>query len=385
MTTEEILFCLLRNEICGTDLPADFDLTDKIGELYRLSKQHDIAHLIGDALLRNKLLSEGKAANVFREQVALAVFRYERQNAELERVSAALKEARIPFIPLKGAVIRNLYPKSWMRTSCDIDILVKKEQYFATGKYLAKKLGYNIKDYNSHDVSLYSQGNVHIELHHSLTEDNIFIYEEKILKNVWDYAFSVKKEAEYALSDEMFYFYHVAHMAKHVKNGGCGIRPFIDLYLLNHKVEFDRYKRKKLLEEGGLLKFSECCERLSEIWFGKKTHDETTTLLQDYILNGGIYGNIQNRASISKYLTKKRNIFSYLWKPYEELKYWYPNLSKHKWLLPFYEIKRWFQIAFGGALVYKFKENKILNNIEQGQIDKAEKLISDLGLKQDEN
>ncbi|MBO4954226.1 MAG: nucleotidyltransferase family protein, partial [Clostridia bacterium] len=34
----------------------------------------------------------------------------------------------IDFMPLKGAVIRQYYPEPWMRTSCDIDIHVKKDR-----------------------------------------------------------------------------------------------------------------------------------------------------------------------------------------------------------------------------------------------------------------
>ena len=115
------------------------------------------------------------------------------------------------------------------------------------------------------------------------------------------------------------------------------------------------------------------------------THDDTTALLQDFILNGGVYGNLKNRALIYEKTTPKKKIWSYIWKPYNELKYWYPRLAKHKWLLPFYEIKRWFTIVFCGTLSYKFKEKNILNKTEKEKRVKTDKLISDLGLKQDEN
>ena len=39
----------------------------------------------------------------------------------------ALEKAQIPFVPLKGSVIRKYYPEAWMRTSSDIDVLVHKE------------------------------------------------------------------------------------------------------------------------------------------------------------------------------------------------------------------------------------------------------------------
>ena len=39
-------------------------------------------------------------------------------------------------------------------------------------------------------------------------------------------------------------------MAKHFENGGCGVRPFIDLWILNHRRPFDRAKRESLLRDG---------------------------------------------------------------------------------------------------------------------------------------
>lgn len=55
------------------------------------------------------------------------VYCYKRMNYEYEQVCDALEKAEIPFIPLKGVVIREYYPEPWMRTSCDIDILVREK------------------------------------------------------------------------------------------------------------------------------------------------------------------------------------------------------------------------------------------------------------------
>ena len=36
--------------------------------------------------------------------------------------------------------------------------------------------------------------------------------------------------------------------------------------------------------------------------------------------------------------------------PYDDLKYYYPKLQDKKWLLPYYEVKRWCRLVFGGEL-----------------------------------
>ena len=53
------------------------------------------------------------------------------------------------------------------------------------------------------------------------------------------------------------YFYHIAHMAKHLQQGGCGIRTFIDLWILDNLPTIDTLKRNDLLKSGGLLQFSQ--------------------------------------------------------------------------------------------------------------------------------
>ena len=92
-------------------------------ELYKLSKAHDVAHLIGDALNRsgvferlpddiqeNERAAIAKVKDKFDKQIFTAVYRYENINYELERLKEMLEEAKIAYIPLKGSVIRKYYP-----------------------------------------------------------------------------------------------------------------------------------------------------------------------------------------------------------------------------------------------------------------------------------
>ena len=120
---------LIAGEVCGKAVTAVPDLPEDAQiRLYRLSKAHDLAHLVGNALIRQDRITDGELKAKFEKQIMVAVYRYEKINHELQRLCRTLNEAKIPFIPLKGAVIRQYYPEPWMRTSCDIDILVREEQ-----------------------------------------------------------------------------------------------------------------------------------------------------------------------------------------------------------------------------------------------------------------
>ena len=85
--------------------------------LYKLSKAHDLAHLVGDALIKNDLIGNDEIKAKYQKQVMIAIYRYEKINYELNHLRSALNEAQIPFIPLKGSVLRQYYPEPWMRTS----------------------------------------------------------------------------------------------------------------------------------------------------------------------------------------------------------------------------------------------------------------------------
>ena len=110
---------LIASEVCDRTVDkSQYELTDEeLAKLYKLSKSHDLAHLVGDALIKNDLIGNDEIKEKYQKQVMIAIYRYEKINYELNRWRSALNEAQIPFIPLKGSVLRQYYPEPWMRTS----------------------------------------------------------------------------------------------------------------------------------------------------------------------------------------------------------------------------------------------------------------------------
>lgn len=248
-----------------------------------------------------------------------------------------------------------------MRTSCDIDVLVHESDLERAVLALTSVAGYKADSKGSHDVGMFSDGGVHLELHYSLIEDKIVGSVADILQNAWEKASPVSDTSEYAFGDDMFFFYHTAHMAKHFINGGCGIRPFIDIWVLNHRVSFSREKRDALLAEGGLLTFAKQVEALSEAWFGNGEHTDITRRMQDYLLKGGVYGTTANRVSVQQIRKggKIRYAFSRIWLSYDVLKFHYPSLEGKRWLLPVFEVRRWFKLVFCGGFKRSVNELKL--------------------------
>ena len=383
--TSKVMFALLRSAVCGDCLSGEeislYSL-DILPEITSLAQKHDVIHLIVFALKKNGLLDESNRK--LESKMLTAVYRCEKLKYELTKLCETLEQAEIPFIPLKGSVLRRYYPEPWMRTSCDIDVLVHAEDLQRTVSYLADNLGYRRESQNSHDISMFTQGGVHIEVHYDLVEDGRVNSAAEVLKSIWNVA--VKRAEcnyQYEMPDEMFYFYHIAHMAKHfVSTGGCGIRPFLDLWVLNHRIDFDREKREKLLSDGGLDVFAKQAELLSEVWFGNAEHTEITRRMEIYILRGGVYGTTTNRVAVQqqKQGGKMKYTLSKIFIPYDAIKFHYPILQKHKWLTPIMEVRRWGKLIFCGHLKRTVKELKYNSTISEDAAAETRTLLKNVGL-----
>ena len=231
MEDRTIFFALIHSAITGEKLPEPVFIayaTNMIEDLLKMSSKHNIANLIVLGLRDNKLIDPNSAET--QRYILTTAYRCEYMQDEYKNLCNVLEKAQIPFVPLKGSVIRQYYPEAWMRTSCDIDILIHEEDIEKAKALLVNEHGYTNHGKGSHDVSLYSPRGFHIELHYSLIEEGRANKSAAVLENVWNMV-TVRNDWEYfyEMPDDLFYFYHIAHMAKHFETGGCGIRPFIDL------------------------------------------------------------------------------------------------------------------------------------------------------------
>lgn len=367
LNPEEIT--MLKNEEC-------------LQNILEISRKHDLAHLVILGLTKNNIPFKDK--DNLNKIPMIAIYRYQMINCELKKVSEGLEKAKIDFILLKGSVIRQFYPQPWMRTSCDIDILVKDEELESAITYLTNELGYSEKQKGDHDVTLTSQSGVNIELHFKLPEESLTKASYKILDNVWNE--SQKKEGYshfFGMSDEMFYFHHIAHMAKHFEKGGCGIRPFIDLWILDSITDVNTSKREELLKKGKLYTFYIKSKELYEVWFEGEKHTDLTLKIQDFIISGGAYGNFENKITAQQQIKggKLNYILSKIFISYNNISRQYPILKKYPVLTPVIHIRRWFKLLFQGIPKVTMAEIEYSQNISNEEAKNMIRLLYSLGLK----
>lgn len=387
MNQQQVLLQLLRVAVCG-DAPTE-ELKNActpsmLEQVYTIALRHDLAHLVGQGASKLSL-QDSEQLQKCKQAAMQAFMRYMRLEHVRNCVYTALEEAKIPFIPLKGSVLRNAYPEGWMRTSCDIDILVKEEILDTTVALLTEHLGYTAGEKSDHDITLWATGGVCLELHYDTIQERYEVNGcRDVLAQIWEDATPIKPDScHMVLSDAMFYFYHMAHMAKHFEVGGCGIRAFLDIWIMQNRMEHDPAQREKLLQEGGLWQFARGMEQVADYWFCDTTPNEMTEQVSDYILRASLYGDNANRAALGQ--ARMGGKFQYLllrriFMPYDFLKAEYPVLQKHKWLTPVYQPVRWVRMLRDGALKKTAAEWKANTANDAESTKSAKKLLDYLGL-----
>ena len=188
---------------------------------------------------------------------------------------------------------------------------------------------------------------------------------------------------EYRETPEFFLFHHIAHMSYHFVAGGCGIKPFLDLWLLCKNGYCKEEKITPLLRRCGLISFYLSVSDLTDVWLEGKEHTELTRQMEAYILSGGVYGNSENSNAAGA--ARKKGRFRYLWSvafpPYRTMRVIYPSLRKHKILLPFCNIHRFFSKLFGRDRKRVRSRWKAAMNQDANRIRSAEELLQAVGLK----
>lgn len=378
MNIQEIMLEAVRCCIVGEVLQPDYleQLDDAaLVKLLKISQHLDISHLVAASLIKSGYSNE-RYSSLIQEEVDFAIFRYERLRYNCDNIEAVLEAKNIPYIMLKGASLREYYPESWMRTSCDIDILIKRDNIDEMLKHLESSEEYSVEEITHRDISVFTKDQTHIEIHYELNEELFKDYEA--LRNVFEHANKVDGyNCKYDIPSDIMTFYLISHTAKHFVNGGCGVRPLIDLWLVRNQIGISN-QLKQLLQDSGLSTFTEQLYRLIDVWFESKEHNEVTSAMQSYIIQGGTYGTTNNMVASKG--GKNKYIASRIFLPYKRLKQLYPVVEKAKILVPFYQVVRWVKIIFGGGVKRSLTELSNISNIDSSREQFVARLLEKLEL-----
>lgn len=360
MRPEEQLFLqILRDHVQG--VPSRFDPAEVSADaLAELASQQGVAGIVY-AQCREILIREPQVLLLLQQSFAGGVFQSTCLAADYREVSAVLREAKIPFLPVKGAAFAEDYPVPELRTMGDIDLVIRPEDRQRTHQ-LMESMGFACT-VDNHAVWTYHRDVTVYEIH-----DHLF-YEELAGKvnyrayfdGVWEHAAPVEG-SEYRLQPEMHFLYLMAHTAKHILNHGSGVRPFLDMVFFCRKETLDWTWITAELQRLQLLEFTRTCFALCRHWFGAELPLENIGLKEEFLrsatekmLRDGVFGlenpenetgaaaKNMNRAGGPYLLTALGMTLRKIFPPYRDMQLipWYSFVNGRPWLLPFAWVYRW--------------------------------------------
>ncbi len=372
---QSILFPVIRRGL-GISNEEVVLTEDDWDSLYKLGQKHAILPIIRQGI--KGLSISADTWNKFDQACAQDMRDFILRDYLLQNIVKIFTEAKIQFVLLKGSVLRNLYPEAWMRTSCDIDVLIHETDLNRTVSLLTEKAGYQLQGRNYHDITL-RNGSICLELHFSVKEnlENI----DFLLEKVWEFAEPSEKDGTYHLLPEYQVFYLVAHMSYHLLHGGLGIRPFMDLWLLRNKTAYDESLVCKYCSTCGIQKFYETSCELSNAWLSCTGCSDVAEQLEEYCLSGGVFGNTEMfEAGRQRKHKRTRYLLDRIFIKNSILQEIYPQLKEKPLLLPIYQIKRWLNLLNADKRKRVLKEIKQVNSIPDESIRAFDELLNNLGL-----
>ena len=274
------------------------------------------------------------------------------QQYYLEKIKARFEEEKIRFVCIKGIYLKTLYPEEYMRSSNDLDIFVDDENT-EKARDIMVGLGFKVERF-SHAMQddAYNIGSfVHVEIHRELIS-NKCPWDKKCQEIIDRIVPKSEGSYEYMMTKEDFYLHMIAHMAKHFKYSGCGIKMVLDIwvYLSKFGNAFDRDILDQRLKYCGLYTFEREIAKLVDYWFNGKDADNRTKTLARYVFESGMFGNIEQylatemAANIgngeNRTAGTSRGLLKALFLPYKNMSLVYPKLQKYPFLLPYYWILR---------------------------------------------
>ncbi len=312
----------------------------------------------------------------------------ERQLYEINNIFRVFDENNIDYMPLKGTLLKKLYPKAEMRVMSDADILIKTEQYDRIKLYMSE-LGFEETIESDHEL-IWNKDGINIELHKRLIPSYNKDYYE-YFGDGWQLGVPVSDGAtRYRMTaeDEMIYLF--THYAKHYRDAGVGIKQILDLWVYRNSMKkFNDEYLSQELKKLQLLDFYKNTMRTLDVWFGEEKSDEITDFITGIIFNSGVYGTHETHILSTAVKETKRTgtaskakfkkIWYLIFLPYRHMCIKYEFLKKYPLLLPFLWIVRWLDaLIFKRSNIKKNSDNLKIMAIQN--VDDYQKALNFVGL-----
>ena len=353
---QEQIIDLLNSSIHDTKPKLDYSKNVNWDKIIEESNAHSVTGLLYPALKKydNSKL-DIDVLNSLKKSTFISAVQQSKHIKETAKILELFNKNNIPVIVLKGLVIRNYYPMPDLRTMCDSDVIIHKEDLEKVRTLLLNE-GFREEE-DAGIAFLFFKFGFNLEVHWTLANETFRKGQECFQEHIWNDARKIQVDGvdtlALSLEDQALHF--CAHMASHMAISGFGVRQLADLVLLveheGKNINWNNFIEKA--KKSGLYKFSlgmfKVCNYLFNMEIPKELNDgnndeEVIKLVVDDIFTGGVYGqrdlSFTFRAQVG-YDIEDDSTFSMIKRyieiilpPPSKLSDRYGYAKKHKILLP---------------------------------------------------
>lgn len=328
----ELVICAIKGETPKPEVVEGLQMD----ALFTVCQKHILtactAYALEAAGIRNEDFTQAKAKAI-RKNILL--------DAERKKVLQRLEQEGIWYMPLKGALLKDWYPKLGMRQMSDNDILCDGA-YRPRIREIMLELGFTCEHFGqSADDAYYKPPVSNFEMHSQLFAlthmGKLYEYYENVKERL------VKDEGSeygYQFRMEDFYIYVTAHEYKHYKMGGTGIRFLADTYVFlkrwNDTLDWDYIRQE--LRKLEIADYEQESRTLTMKLFAREELTDDQRQMLDYYIFSGVYGNLENRVKndVERFGggSKAKYVFRRVFPSMNEIQSKWGFFYRHKWLIP---------------------------------------------------
>ena len=318
---------------------------------YEIGHNHGILPMLYYGVVQSDIQCPAEMRNALRLETIKSAMLDQNQSREVEQIERSFQAQEIDYLLLKGAVMKQRYLHSEVRTMGDADILIREEQY-ARIRPIMQELGFTEILESDHELVWDKPGSLHLELHKRLIPSynkDYYAY----FGDGWKLAHRTES-SRYEMCAEDEFIYLFTHYAKHYRDGGVGIRQVADLFVfMQTSPELDYQYIDAELRKLRLYAFYKNTMATIAAWFEDGEETAMTDYLTDSIFSSGVFGTEEKHAlsggvkdalNVKPEAVKWHRRKDLIFPSAEALAKMYPILRKCKLVLPFVWVHRWIKV-----------------------------------------
>lgn len=361
------ILCLIRGMIRQE---ASFDVSElDLEALLRESHRQMLTVAVYTALEQFYRQMPPESKHIWKQAKEQAVYTALLMDVEKKELFSFLEQSNIRYLPLKGCVIKELYPAFGMRQMGDVDILLEPA-YRPHIRELMEARGYKTVKYGVGHHDVYQKAPVYcFEMHYTLFDEGEYPQWSAYYREIGKRLLPVEPgRFEYRLSDEDLYIYLLLHMYQHYELWGIGLRYLLDCYFFLKEKDgtldwlYIRGELKKL----GIDSFEEKMHTLALKFFDRAENltEEETAFLHD-LCCAGAQGTMDLMAKHGAEHGRWRYIKKRLFPSYGWFKDHLPFYARHPYLIPAYDVFRIFRAIFFRRKQIKREVSALKNKVSK--------------------